>query len=599
MAERASFDLELHDPVKRQRQAQRRLNGAWADVDLPLAESIRLLASEVEEIEGRLRVISSSIERLVAEIPKSGTATVQQNAFARVQETQDGLEAVASDVTELDSELEGERNARATAVRGLETRVTRNDRELLAQSSEVTRLRSDLDDEETARAAADRTLTTSVSRVDGRVTAQSSEVTRLRSDLDDEETARAAADRTLTTSVSRVDGRVTAQSSEVTRLRSDLDDEETARAAADRTLTTSVSRVDGRVDAVSEDVTQVESEIEGEAGIRAAAVQRLTTEVSRVDGRVSGISEWEVKTQVGDLISGVGLYNDGRLTRFIVAADRFAVVPPGYTGGPIDSRKVPFSIINGQVTIPDAAIINLSGTKISARTITAREKIKSRTIEADLLESGIIEARHVGARVITGTMIQNEAGLIRSQRVTETTRYANGATAADWDYEVSRLNSVRLNQNALAAEIVFGVDKLRVKNSDPGLTPGGVQTGHIALSATAAVHAFQHSGENDVTGNKTLISRNISGGEGYRYLCYASVIGNNNGNPGTLNLYLNGSFEDGTGFSGSAHQDLILQGSSSGNLDTDKVFSVEIRRSTGRGSYDIGNATLLVFVAKR
>ena len=140
---------------------------------------------------------------------------------------------------------------------------------------------------------------------------------------------------------------------------------------------------------------------------------------------------------------------------------------------------------------------------------------------------GVVYIDEARIRNLGAAQINNAAGLIRSQRIAETIAYANGATATDYDYEVSRLTSVSLSQSTTKAEIVFNVTKLRVKNSDPGLTTGGVKTTHISLNATADVYG--------VTVNKQVSTsqswseaarvRDVPGGTGFEYLVKASVFG--------------------------------------------------------------------------
>ena len=89
--------------------------------------------------------------------------------------------------------------------------------------------------------------------------------------------------------------------------------------------------------------------------------------VEAVDGptTLAGLARWLVKTRVGDRIGGVGLYNDGSTVEFIVNADRFAIVPPGWTGGDTDKR-IPFAVANGRVYIDVAAIRDASITSLKA-----------------------------------------------------------------------------------------------------------------------------------------------------------------------------------------------------------------------------------------
>ena len=65
-----------------------------------------------------------------------------------------------------------------------------------------------------------------------------------------------------------------------------------------------------------------------------------------------------MKTQVGDLVGGIGLYNDGNSVRLAIAADRFVVLPTGFQDD--DDARVPFAVVGGQVYIDDAVIRDAS-----------------------------------------------------------------------------------------------------------------------------------------------------------------------------------------------------------------------------------------------
>lgn len=141
----------------------------------------------------------------------------------------------------------------------------------------------------------------------------------------------------------------------------------------------------GRNEAAPEDVDAAgEWAIEEDQNIPALAqVQEiLEARVSRaenVDGSttLSQLARWLVKTRVGDIVGGIGLYNDGSKVDLIAQADRFAVVPPGWTGNDDDVR-VPFAVIDGKVYLDVAAIREASITRAALE-----EAIINRALIAD------------------------------------------------------------------------------------------------------------------------------------------------------------------------------------------------------------------------
>jgi len=317
----------------------------------------------------------------------------------------------------------------------------------------------------------------------------------LESELMGEVTARANALRLLETKVTKNANDITITSTDLTELESELQGEVTARANALRLLETKVTRNAGGVTANSSAITALKSSLDG---VTASALQTLETRVTRtenLDGstNVAALARWLVKLTVGQLTGGIGLVNDGGRVKFYVRADRFALIP---TGSSDIGERLPFFVSGG--------IPYLNNAIIRARDITA-DKIRAGTL--------------------TATEIANSAGLIRSQRIVETIQYANGASVLDWDYEVTRLTGVSI----VHPQIVFNVTKIRIKNSESGaLTPGSVQTGHIALGATAEVTKAIFNGSRQVSSSGTLvgITGTINGGSGYKYLVSAAVHGN-------------------------------------------------------------------------
>lgn len=71
------------------------------------------------------------------------------------------------------------------------------------------------------------------------------------------------------------------------------------------------------------------------------------------------LAQWTVKTQVNDLVGGVGFYNDGNQTQFLINASTFAVLGQG------ENSVTPFVVQNGSVYM-DTVLIR-DGTLSSAK----------------------------------------------------------------------------------------------------------------------------------------------------------------------------------------------------------------------------------------
>lgn len=86
----------------------------------------------------------------------------------------------------------------------------------------------------------------------------------------------------------------------------------------------------------------------------------LTAAVQIHQSAIAGLeAQWTAKTQVGDLVGGIGLYNDGSNVLFAVTANRFAFLNPN------DSLTAPFVVDNG-VTVMDGAYIKEATINVAA-----------------------------------------------------------------------------------------------------------------------------------------------------------------------------------------------------------------------------------------
>ena len=86
----------------------------------------------------------------------------------------------------------------------------------------------------------------------------------------------------------------------------------------------------------------------GGANADAAYIQ---TQAASWDGAGA---RWTTKTQVGDLVGGIGILNDGTSTRLYVQADRFAIYDSSLPSDTSD--LVPFVVTGGKTFIKSAAI---------------------------------------------------------------------------------------------------------------------------------------------------------------------------------------------------------------------------------------------------
>lgn len=139
---------------------------------------------------------------------------------------------------------------------------------------------------------------------------------------------------------------------------------------------TAVATAEG--DAIASATQQVWSAL-GEAN--AAGVETRATAWNGVS------AQWEVKTQVGNLVAGVGLLNDGQKTRLYVQADSFAIYGTSVPWNRADA--IPFTVVGGVTYIKNAAIQNASITSAKIQSLAA-DKIVANDLAAISADLGSI-----------------------------------------------------------------------------------------------------------------------------------------------------------------------------------------------------------------
>ena len=131
-------------------------------------------------------------------------------------------------------------------------------------------------------------------------------------------------------------------------------------ASAVTTLSTRITQLDGQLTALSQSITELMVNLEG---LSVSAVQALETRITaaeNLDGgtELAGLARWTVKLRVGDRVAGIGLVNDGGVTKMFINADRFAVIDPDSADA--GDGVVPFFIRAGEVFIRSALIQDAS-----------------------------------------------------------------------------------------------------------------------------------------------------------------------------------------------------------------------------------------------
>lgn len=171
-------------------------------------------------------------------------------------------------------------------------------------------------------------------------------------------------------------------------------------------------------------ITQLNTAVaEAESGAIAEATQQVWTALGEEDAAGvstratawNGVSaQWTVQTQVGDLVAGIGLLNDGDETRFYVRADRFAVYD---TDVDEDTDKgVPFIVKDGQVYIRIAAIENATITvaKLQEAFVDALVAAQGKFQFAQIDRGDIFELT-IGEMIVSDNYSPGSSGFILSK----------------------------------------------------------------------------------------------------------------------------------------------------------------------------------------
>ena len=126
-----------------------------------------------------------------------------------------------------------------------------------------------------------------------------------------------------------------------------ITEEQTARASGDSANASSITTLSATVNG------------------NTAAIQTNASAIATTNATYS--AQWSVKTTVGDLNGGFGIFNDGATTRFTVVANRFSIVDNSLGNTPF----VPFVVDSGRVIIDTAFIKQAWIESLAAAQVTA------------------------------------------------------------------------------------------------------------------------------------------------------------------------------------------------------------------------------------
>ena len=202
-------------------------------------------------------------------------------------------------------------------------------------------------------------------------------------------------------------------------------------------------------------------------------------------------ARWLVQVQVNDLVGGVGLLNDGTTVRFYVAADRFAVFPPGAVDG--DDAIVPFIVDDGNVYI-NSAIINeatITGAMIGEATITTANIALATIAFANIAQGDIFDltvGNKIESETLTATtgfrFLRDGTFILRGGEFRGDLQSDNyQASSAGW--KLSRAGGLEANEFIETPNLIANVRNVRFLGSGIGVLVSNGATTTVLLEASA------------------------------------------------------------------------------------------------------------------
>lgn len=334
--------------------------------------------------------MAANITTLVSRVGATEAAiTTEQSTRATADTaTAASIATLQSKVNTNTSAITTEQTTRSTADSALASDIT-------ALKTRTTNAESAILNEQSTRATADSANATSISALTTRVGTTESAIAS-------EQSARSSADSALTSSINSLLSRVGSAESAISS-------EQSTRASADSAAATNLNNLAARlnsggetfnkISALNTSVNNVSVSLSGKA--ESSTVNQLSTTVnghtSTIEQNTASINgvtaKYTVKTNVNGHIAGFGLLSEPNsagvtTSAFIVSADKFAVVMPGYE----NYGSYPFTIgqVNGVTkTIISSAVIGdlaVNTLKIADDSVTMHE---SRGIFASGYMSGL------------------------------------------------------------------------------------------------------------------------------------------------------------------------------------------------------------------
>jgi hypothetical protein len=412
----AAVATEISD----RKAAQATADKALTDLDTKLSGQITTtnaaVATEISDRKAAQATTDKALTTLDTKLSGQIT-TVDGKVSAEVTNRTAAIAAVNQSITTLDTKLSGQitttnaavatevsdrKAAQATTDKAITTLDTKLSGQITTTNAAVA---TEVSERKAAQATTDKALTTLDTKLSGQITTVDGKVS---AEVTNRTAAIAAVNQSITTLDSKLSGQITTANGKID---TEIADRKTAQATTDGSITALDTKLSGQIttekNRITTEITDRKAAITTEQNARASLETTLNTSINGVKSSVTSLSstvsgidgkynaQWGVKTAVDSLTGGVGFFNDGSKTSFLIDADVFALISRSSTGSVL--RSSPFKVVNGKAYLADAYIDSAVIGNLVADKVTA-SYINALNVTAKYVSAGV----SVSAPVISG-----------------------------------------------------------------------------------------------------------------------------------------------------------------------------------------------------
>ncbi|MFQ2434095.1 phage tail tip protein [Aeromonas caviae] len=416
----ATVDGKVNTEITNRTTAITAVNKSVTDLDTKLSGQITTangsIAAEVADRKTAVVEVGKTISALDLRLTGSITG-VDSKTTTEIADRKTAITGVNNSITALDTKLSGQitttnaavatevsdrKAAQATADKALTTLDTKLSGQITTTNSAIT---AEVTERKAAQATTDKAVTDLNTKLTGQITTVDGKVN---AEVTNRTAAVAAVNQSITTLDSKLSGQITTANGKID---TEIADRKTAVTGVNNSLAALDTKLSGQIttekNRITTEITDRKAAITTEQNARASLETTLNTSINGVKSSVTSLSstvsgidgkynaQWGVKTAVGSLTGGVGFFNDGAKTSFLIDADVFALISRSATGSVL--RSSPFKVVNGKAYLADAYIDSAVIGNLVAGKVTA-SYINALNVTAKYVSAGV----SVSAPLITG-----------------------------------------------------------------------------------------------------------------------------------------------------------------------------------------------------